>query len=220
MKKLVLFVVLTSLLAAGCGCETIQPGNVGIEVNLGEVQQPVLREGFNWVGVLSDVTQMTTRTQTYTMAGAGTEGQSDGFVNVLARDQLAVQVEVSVMFHLNADHAIKVYRIFGEEYANGIVHPLVRTAVRDAASEFRAVELVDDRARLQARMEALVEQSLHGTLRGRHINPEAVVVDNILVRNIDLPNSLEESIANVQRQAQMTAQRQQALLTARAESDR
>lgn len=220
MKSLWCAVVVLSLLAAGCGCENIEAGSVGVQTRFGKVQDQILYEGFNWVSVWNDVHPMTTRTQTYTMAGDGHEGQSDGTVNVLAKDQLAVTMDVSVMFHLNAPHSNKVYRFFGEDYANSIVHPLVRTAIRDAAAEFRAVQLIDERSALQRRMEKIVEGSLRGTLRSRRINTHAIVVDNILVRNIDLPNSLEEAIANVQRQSQQTAQRQQALLTARAEADR
>jgi regulator of protease activity HflC (stomatin/prohibitin superfamily) len=48
----------------------------------------------------------------------------------------------------------------------------------------------------------------------------AVIVDNILLRNIALPQSLSESIANVQRQRQMTAAAEQETATARQRAAR
>lgn len=213
------FVFLMGVLASAIACTTVEPGQVGIEVRFGQIQGGVLPPGM-YGSVLSDVKTMSTQTQTYTMAGAGAEGAADGSVNVLARDQLPVTLDVSVMFHLNGDRAISVLRTFGERYDNNIVHPLVRTAVRDAASEFTAVDLIDRRGELQARMTTLVRTTLAATLTGRQVNTDSVVVDNILIRNIDLPNSIDEAIANVQRQRQMTAASTQANLTAQQEAAR
>jgi len=213
------FMFLMGLILTSIACTTVEPGQVGIEVRFGQIQGGVLPPGM-YGSVISDVKTLSTQTQTYTMAGAGTEGAADGSVNVLARDQLPVTLDVSVMFHLKGDRAISVYRNFGERYDNNIVHPLVRTAVRDAASEFTAVDLIDRRAELQNRMTTLVRTTLAATLQGRQVNSDSVVVDNILIRNIDLPNSIDEAIANVQRQRQLTAASAQANLTAQQDAAR
>lgn len=222
MKRL-LIIALFSLLPA---CTTIEPGEVGVEVLFGKVQ-PGVRSPDWYMTVLSDVHRLSTRTQTYTMAGAATtagatpaEAQADGSVKVLARDQLPVDLDVSVMFHLDGSRAIEVFRNFGADYDGQIVHPLVRTAVRDAASEFSAVDLIDQRAALQARMTTLVRERLTTTLRGRNVNADAVSIDAILLRNVDLPQSIDEAIANVQRQRQATAASTQANLTAQQEAAR
>lgn len=227
MKQLAILLILSTL--AAC-TTTVGPGEVGVETRFGQVQAGVRQPDW-YMTVLSDVVTLSTRTQTYTMAGAGTapannvtpvgsEARTDGSVKVLARDQLPVDLDVSVMFHLNGARAIEVFRSFGADYDGQIVHPLVRTAVRDAASEFAAVDLIDQRAALQARMTALVRERLSTTLRGRNVNDDAVVVDNILLRNIDLPPSIDEAIANVQRQRQATAASTQANLTAQQEAAR
>ncbi len=200
-------------------CAKVGPGEVGIEVQFGKIQGTVLPPGM-YGAVISHIETLSTRTQTYTMAGHGTEGAADGSVNVLARDQLPVTVDVSVMFHLNGRDAIPVFQNFGDRYDDNVVHPLVRTAVRDAASEFTAVDLIDRRGELQQRMTTLVRTALLSTLQGRGVPPGAVVVDNILIRNIDLPQTLDESIANVQRQRQQTQASIQANQTAQQEAAR
>lgn len=201
------------------GCSTIDPGEVGIEVQFGVIQGGVKGPGM-YASLFSNFEAMSVQTQTYTMAGAGTEGHGDGSVSVLSRDQLQVSLDVSVMFHLEGDHAIAVYRTYGVGYDDRVVHPLVRTAVRDAASEFNAVDLIDRRADLQTRMTELVRTTLANTLDRRHVNTGAIVIDNILIRNIDLPDSIDEAIANVQRQRQATQASIQANQTAQQEAAR
>lgn len=97
------FMFLMGVLAS-VACTTVDPGEVGIEVRFGQIQGGVLPPGM-YGSFISDVKTLSTRTQNYTMAGAGTEGAADGSVNVLARDQLPVTLDVSVMFHLDGDQA-------------------------------------------------------------------------------------------------------------------
>lgn len=206
-------VMLALVFMAMVGCETVQPGNIGIQVCMGSVEDKTLQPG-TYGMLICHVDQLSTRTQTYTMAGAGQEAAVNGSVRILTQDQLSVNLDVSVQFHLNERQALPVYKVFGADYDHTIVHPLVRTAVRDAASEFTAVQLIDERARLQARMNTLVRTALSNTLHTRNVANEAILVDNILLRNIDLPASLDQAIANVQRQRQETMQQTQARQTA------
>lgn len=213
MRKFLFFFILAM------GCTTVDPGEVGVEVSLGTITSNVLNPGI-YASVVATIHKFSVRTQTYTMAGTGAEGDANGSVNVLAKDQLPVKLDVTVMFHLNGPRAVDVYRSLGVDYADSIIHPLVRTAVRDAASEFTAVDLVDKRAELQLRMNVLVREALASVLRGRGLNTNSIAIDNILIRNIDLPQSIDDAIASVQRQRQATAAAEQANLTARQEANR
>lgn len=221
--------MLLCLLLCATGCtETVNPGEVGVAVYWGETQPWVYPEGFHFTSVWMTVVHMSTRTQAYEMGlsgspgATGTESTIDRGepISVLTQDQLSVELSATVQFHLNAATAPIIYRMYGEAYADTIVHPLVRTAIRDAASSFSAIDLVDERPRLQTTMESNVQQRLEDALAGRDIPVNAVVIENILLQNIDLPESLDASIAAVQQQRQQTVQRQQALLTAQAEADR
>lgn len=213
------FIALMAMALFSEGCDTVEPGNVGVVVRFGSVDNTPQGPGM-YPNLFSTFHMMSTRTQTYTMAGPGGEARVDGSVNVLARDQLPVQLDVSVMYHLDGQSAVQVYKAFGEAYDESIVHPLVRTAVRDAASTFTAVDLIDKRAELQALMTQMVRQTLASTLQGRSVNSHAVTVDNLLVRNIDLPQALDEAIANVQRQHQLTMASTEANRTAQQEAAR
>lgn len=223
-------VLLLILVLSSLGCtETINPGEVGIVTDWGQVQPWVYTEGFHWVSPVGiNIYPMSTRTSAYEMGSSGnrtgqgpeTTTERGEPISVLTRDQLSVTLSCTVQFHLNAQTAPLVYRMYGMAYADTIVHPLVRTAIRDAASSFSAIDLVDKRQELQVLMESNVQTRLEEALEGRGIPVNAVVIESILLQNIDLPSSLDESIAAVQQQTQMTVQREQALRTAEAEAAR
>ncbi len=223
-------VLLLFAIVVGSNLTTVGPGEVGVRVTFGRMADEIYPPGL-YSNVFSHIYLMSTRTTTYTMAEApstaaaagSNEHQTDSTVQVLAQDQLSVSLDVSVQYHLNASNpqsVLKVFAALGPQYSSDIIHPMVRTAVRDAASEFRAIQLIDERARLQVRMRTLVEDRMNATLASRQIPVGVIVIDTILLRNIDLPNSLDEAIANVQRQRQETAQQEQAGLTATATANR
>ncbi|UJR85468.1 SPFH domain-containing protein [Sandaracinus amylolyticus] len=214
------WLALVLVVLAGCN-STVPPGHVGVAANWGRVEPWTYPEGFHFISPFTDVSALSIQNQTYQMGESGeATTPHDSDVDALTRDQLSVSLGVSVQFHLNAGAAVPVYRLLGEQYATSVIHPIVRTAVRDAAAGFTAIELVDDRTTFQTRMEALVHGGIRSLLRSRGIREDAILIDNVLLLNIDLPDTLDEAIADVQRQRQATAQRQQALMTAEAEAAR
>jgi regulator of protease activity HflC (stomatin/prohibitin superfamily) len=205
---------------AGCSA-TVPPGSIGVTTSWGRVETWTYPEGFHFISPFTNVYPMSVRTETYQMGESGeATTPHDADVDALTRDQLAVGIGVSVQFHLRDDDAVPVFRLLGPDYATSVIHPIVRTAVRDAAASFAAMELVDQREAFQTRMESLVYDGVVGLLGSRGIDANAIVVDNVLLLNIDLPDTLDEAIADVQRERQATAQREQSLRTASAEAAR
>ena len=192
---------------------TVPAGFTGVVTNWGELKDWTYDEGYHWTAPTYTIHEMSLQTQTYDMSG-------ENGIHALSKDQLQVGMDVTVQFHLARPAAVAVYRYYSLAYADNVVHPLVRSIVRDAASEFTAIELVDQRDNFQNHMNELVVENLRRTLRERGVPENAIVVENILLRNLDLPDSIEESIANVMRQRQITTQRGIELETARAEAAR
>src|SRR5262245_42104722 len=102
--------VLVFLLLVGC-TETIQPGEVGVVADWGQVQPWTYPEGFHWIGPIGiDVIHMSTRTMVYEMgvSGSPAAGADDAFeavvergdaVAVRSQDQLSVIISATVQFH-------------------------------------------------------------------------------------------------------------------------
>ena len=227
MRKINISALVLSVLALNSvGCSTVDEGNVGVEVSWrGPTVGNVLQPGLYWT-FLNGVNEFTTRTQTYTMTGASqrvagnTNANSDteGSIRALTKDNLSITLDCSVTFHLNGANAVDVFRKVGNNYTNIIVHPTVRASIRDSVSELTMQQVVDNRATLQQRMQTLVEERMQHTLRSQHVPITSIVIDAILLRDVDLPDSIDEAIANVQRARLMTAQRTQELETARQEA--
>jgi regulator of protease activity HflC (stomatin/prohibitin superfamily) len=228
MKKALL---LTMLLATtGCS-ETINPGEVGVCVDWGQVQNWTYPEGFHWTGGMGvDVLRMSTRTMSYEMGSSGTPGaegeaQEAGVergdaVAVRSRDQLEVTIAATIQFHLSGASAPAIYRLYGMGYADTIIHPNVRTSIRDTAASFTAINLIDQRAEFQDQLETRILSQLRTTLKARGVPENAIVIEAILVQNIDLPTELDASINAVVVERQGTARQDQARLTALANAAR
>lgn len=231
-------ILISSIFGTGCfQYDTVNPGQIGVLVKLGDLNTHAYQPGFYFYSFLADdMVFMTTRMQTYTFGGSRDQRQQQAnadqtavvnvnshtgpAIQILSNDQLQVTIDISIQYHLNGAYAPLVYREFGEEYGEALVEVPVRSAVRNAASEFVARDLVVHRETLQASMERKVAEQISLTLRSKGVNSQAIIVDNVSLRQIDLPDSLENSIRQVQEQQMQTLQRQQAIETARQESER
>ncbi len=100
--------------------------------------------------------------QTYTMAQAESEGQSQGDDSISARtsDGQEVFVDASVIYQINPDEVVKVHIAWQNRYSMDLVRPLVRGVIRDAISQYGVEEVYSSqRDQLSQRIETnLAEQ--------------------------------------------------------------
>jgi regulator of protease activity HflC (stomatin/prohibitin superfamily) len=236
--KMLAAIMMFSLFSTGCvSCQTIEPGNVAVEVNWGTLNTHVYNPGFYTYSLFSDLYVMSTRMQTYTFGGTRERTQQQEnqqnqeesntqnihrgqSIQILSNDQLAVNIDVTIQYHLNGTSGPLIYREFGLDYSEALIEVPVRSAVRNAASDYAARELVTHREEFQSKMERMISEQIALTLHAKHVSVSAIVVDNVSLRQIDLPDSLERSIRQVQEQEMQTLQRQSAVQTARQESER
>jgi len=201
------------LICVGCNT-TVEPGTVGVATDWGQTQSWTYPEGFHWVGFGTDVINMSTQLQAYSMGG----DEEDREIQARTRDNLNVVVEVTVQFSLHPHTAFTVFQKLGTGYIGTVVRPASRSAVRDAVAQFRAMDAVANRERLGNRMKSLIRASVAETLRNNDVPTHAIQIENVLLRNVALPQSLSESIARVQQERNLTAERQMAIETARQEA--
>lgn len=196
-----------------CSLSNVQTGNVGVLACMGKSFSTTHGEGPHIVGPCT-MHQMSIRMQEYTMAGAGREGSADGAVTTFSKDHMSILATVTVQFHLQPSEAVNVFRALGPNYDHITIHPLVRAGVRDAAAEFNALELLDERVRVQHRMETVIRSRVEETLAHFGLNRNAVTISNIIIREVLIPQQLTESITAIQVEIQRTALRTQERQTA------
>ena len=179
--------------------KVIEPGKVGVQVLFGKVQPDVLESGLHVINPFVDVTLFSIQTQNYTMSAVHSEGdvQGDDAIRVLSSDGLEVMVDLSVLYKVNSAKAPFILQNIGLDYVDKIVRTVSRTAIRDNAVNYAAVELYSvKRQEFQDRINRTIQLSF--AKRGLELQ-------QILVRNISLPASVRASIEskiNAEQEAQ------------------
>ena len=166
----------------------IDAGHVGVQVLFGQVQPGILNEGLNIVNPLIDVKEFTTQTQNYTMSSAYAEGQKvgDDAIRVLSKDGLEVTMDMTVLYRVIPSVAPQIYRKIGIDYEDKVVRPVTRTRIRESAVDFDAIDLFSDK---REAFESRIKQYIDNDFKAR-----GFVLEQLLVRKIDLPKSVKESI--------------------------
>jgi regulator of protease activity HflC (stomatin/prohibitin superfamily) len=168
--------------------KVIDAGQVGVKTLFGKVENDVLYSGLNVVNPLVEVTNFDTKTQNYTMSGIHDEGTKSGddAIRVLSSDGLEVTIDLSVLFKVRATEAPRILKEIGNDYLDKIVRPISRTAIRDNAVYYEAVALYSTkRQEFQNKIFKTINESF--AKRG-------LVLEQLLVRNITLPESVKKSI--------------------------
>lgn len=185
------------LVLIASGFTQIGAGQVGVATLFGAVDAAPLSQGLHLINPLKNVRQMSARTETVSVhAGPGGSGQSAGeSVDAISSDGMRMPLDVTVYYRLVEADAPWVYQHLGEDYANKIVVPATRTAVREALASFSAQEAYSTkRAELATAMETILRQHLRSLLDDYKFTGRAVVLQQVLLRNIGIPDQVRDAI--------------------------
>lgn len=177
----------------------IDAGRVGVQSLFGSVQEGTLTSGLNFINPLVEVAEFDTRTQNYTMSGVNNEGKQSGddAIRVLSSDGLEVVIDLTVLYRVQPDQAPNILRKIGTSYEDVIVRPVTRTRIRDISAYYEAVALYSTkRDEFQGRIFKAIDTDFKA--RG-------LVLEQLLVRNINLPESVKKTIEskiNAEQEAQ------------------
>ena len=169
----------------------VPPGHVGVLVLYGKVYGTI-PEGLHLINPLASMELMSVRTK-----------EAFEHAEVPSREGLNVVLEVSCLYHLQADKADQVYRQIGTRYDEIVVKPQFRAAIRGITVKHEAKDLYTSSREL---ITSEIYQDLEGDLRKR-----GIIVESILLRAIQLPKSIVEAI-NSKLAADQEAQRMEFVL--------
>jgi regulator of protease activity HflC (stomatin/prohibitin superfamily) len=166
----------------------IDAGTVGVQSLFGKVSDGVLTSGLNVVNPLVDVESIDIKTHNYTMSAVRDEGDKEGddAIRVLTSDGLEVIVDLTVLYRVIPTEAPKILREIGPNYQDKIVRPVTRTRIRDNAVNYDAVALYSNkRQQFQEKIFQQIERDFK--IRG-------LLLESLLIRNINLPESVKKTI--------------------------
>src|SRR3954470_13489822 len=185
--RIIGFIIILIGVVTSCVIQ-IDAGEVGVKKLFGKVQNDVLLSGLHFINPLVDVVHMDVKTQNYTMSGVHDEGMKTGddAIRVLTADGLEVTIDLSVLYRVIPNDAPKLLRETGINYEDKIVRPLTRTRIRDNSVYYEAVSLYSSkRDEFQQRIFKTIE---------RDFNSRGLLLEQLLVRNITLPQSVKATI--------------------------
>jgi regulator of protease activity HflC (stomatin/prohibitin superfamily) len=184
---------------ASATVKQIEAGQAGVQTLFGKVDNHILESGLNVINPLMEVTMFDTKTQNYTMSGVHDEGDKGGddAIRVLSADGLEVIIDLTVLYRVLPDQTPRILKEIGADYKNTIVRPITRTKIRDNAVYYDAVALYSTkRDEFQERIFKGIEKDF---------KTRGLVLEQLLVRNITLPQSVKitiESKINAEQDAQ------------------
>ena len=166
----------------------IDAGDVGVKKLFGKVQNDVLPSGLHFINPLLEVEKMDVKTQNYTMSAVHDEGakQGDDAIRVLTSDGLEVTIDLTVLYKVLPSEAPNILRETGLDYTDKIVRPLTRTKIRDNAVYYEAIALYSTR---RDEFQQRIFNSIDEDFKKR-----GLVLEQLLVRNITLPQSVKTTI--------------------------
>jgi prohibitin 1 len=161
----------------------VPTGHVGILTLFGRVTGQVLGEGMHLVNPLASNNVLSVRTQ-----------EIKETASVPSNEGLIITMDTSLLFHLDPEKAADVFRRLGPNYANVVVEPNLRSAVREATASHSANALYTGERELVAKQ---INDQMKQQLSSR-----GVIVEAILLRDIQLPAALKVSIETKQQAEQ------------------
>ena len=176
------------ILFVGSTAKVVPPGQAGVVVLFGKVQENALSSGLHFVNPLASVEEMEIRTRNYTMSNVADEGQmkGDDSIQVITSDGLTVKLDCTILYSLQLSQVAKIYQEIGPDVEGKILRGEIRTSLRDAAANLMATELYT------TKRQAFVDQvtkSLTSSFGKRGVNMEQV-----LLRNVLLPDQITKAI--------------------------
>ena len=201
MKKLFLLFI-TAVLLSGCGVVGIEDGQKGVKADFGKIQEEALGTGwhfffpaFTWVEKWDVKTQEIKET-----------------ANVPSSEGLISTLDISLLYHVPADRVVAVRKTIGRDYIATVVEPYLREAIRNVASGYEVKALYSDKGRKEigVKMKAFLTEKLES--RG-------IVIEDILLRDVRLPQSFSKSIEAKLQAEQESLQKEFELLKAKKDAE-
>jgi regulator of protease activity HflC (stomatin/prohibitin superfamily) len=185
-----LLVAIALVAANSVAC--VSTGHVGVVTLFGRVTGRTMAEGIHVVNPVARVHELNIKTQEVKERAA-----------VPSKEGLIMGLEASVLYHLQPDRAAEVFQKVGATYADVLLVPNFRSAMRSVTASNTASALYSDSR------EAIARQIL-ADLQSQ-LQPRGIVVENVLLRDLQLPETLKQAI-EAKQQAQQEAQRMEFVL--------
>ena len=161
----------------------VDSGAVGVLTLFGRVTGEALPEGMHLINPFKTNHELSIRTQ-----------EIKETASVPSSEGLVMALDTSLIYHLNPEKAADVFQKLGPGYADVLIEPNLRAAIREATASHSANALYTGEREAVARQ---IFDHLASLLGQR-----GFIVESVLLRDIQLPATLKASIESKQQAEQ------------------
>ena len=180
---------------------SVPTGNVGVLTLFGRVTGDVLPEGIHLINPLKAVTKLSVQTQSRKESAS-----------VPSKEGLMLSLDTSLLYHLDKNNAAQMLQSVGTEYADTIIEPELRSAIRGATAAHSSNDLYTNGREL-------IQQQIKDDLKTK-LSPRGVIIEDVLLRDVQLPALLKASIEAKQQAEQEALRMNFVLQKEKQEADR
>ena len=173
--KVITATVLTAVVLSFQNCAVVRPGQIGFRQRLGKLKDKPLTEGMKFVNPFTTrIIKLSTAIRDYSLT-----------LPLPSKEGLEISADVTLLYHIKRDSAYSIYVRIGREYEKRIVITNFNAIAREVCVRFYARDLITQKDSL----EISIAKKLSPIL-----NSYGITVDQIIIRDIDLPDEIVQAI--------------------------
>jgi regulator of protease activity HflC (stomatin/prohibitin superfamily) len=178
----------------------IGPGERGVVMTFGAVQDRVMGEGLNLkIPLVQRVVLVDVRVH---------KSQVDA--EAASNDMQDATLTIAVNYHVSPEKVNVIFQTIGVEYKDRIIDPSVQEAVKAITAKYTAVELITTRERVRSEIKDLLKERLMGY---------NIIVDDFSVVNFKFSRQFTEAIESKQTAEQLALKAQRDLERIKIEAE-
>ena len=191
------------VMSALSGCaQVIEDGESGVKANFGHFDQTPLGTGWHlYVPGISWIEVWDVKTQE--LKETASVPSSEGLISSL---------DISVLYNVPKDRVVAVRTSIGTDYRSTVVEPYVREAIRNVVSGYQVKALFSDEGRKE------IGERMLTFLRSK-LEPRGLVVQDVLLRDVRLPQTFAASIEMKLKAEQESLQKEFELTKAKKDAE-
>lgn len=188
----VVMILFSAMLVVGAlldALEVIEAGHKGvIIISPSGPSEIEVDEGYHWELrlVWADVRHVEYRTQTVHFVGSDFANDQTGSIQIITNDSVPIFMDLSIIYHIQPDKVADLIIENGLDYRDRIILPYARSIVRDVASHYAALSIIGDK---RSTVETAITVQITEKFAEKYI-----VVEGVAMRDIRIPDSLENAI--------------------------
>ena len=166
----------------------VPAGETGVYHLFGKVKDSEFKSGLHFKNPFALLTKMSIRTEEYTMTIIQGEGQvkNADAIRALTKEGLEVDLDITVLYRLEEGSASDVFKNVGLDYVKKIIRPSIRSGIREVIANYEAKDVYSEKRELAAN--EILERLK------RDIDPRGIIIEEVLLRNVNLPTKLSNAI--------------------------